>query len=666
MANNINATIKQIFSVKNLLLVLLVLALVGGTFETLSYLWKEKEQTVRTELKDYQKAVVENESELLSSQLINYVTRGKELARARIFRLAMDGLKSPKKETVRKAQEDFENFVKVNGFSAGSLFEPDGNIFASTEGPEEIMGRGYKQAIQNTLRSRTPMFTPLRTKGNGLVADLFLPVYDAYATSTATPPSRVLMLEVPMTSVLRAFLGAERSFKFKSSIHLIQQNGKTSEETTFSYPNSLKLQAMKVSFDGVSEVLFGIRTDLSMEKQVYSTAQFIPVVNWWVMIETATAVPNRIISRYQQESIIFASLLLAAMIFFVLTVRFIASTRKYHRKSSRLEEKIPTLQKELSLLRIINNALPEPVTLKKSEDGAFIHVNKSFTDFTGLKQREALNLTDNQVFDHHEAETLSHGDQMVSMSNSSYSEELTMTRGSNKSTIQVTFVPCSVDDESDAILTVYRDVTSEKNASERGIEVRQQVINALIRAVESVPFLDGHTSLMRKLALEIAETLLLSDADCATVEAAAILSQVGKTFVPREIMEKEGKLTPEEIKETQRYIEHTCKILEGVEFDLPITQTIWQMQETLDGTGYPNQLEGRSISTLARILGVTNTFSALVQKRSYRKAKTARQAVDILQSMADKKYDSSVIEALGAVIETQSGKAILQESHVEY
>ncbi|MFW5498924.1 MULTISPECIES: HD domain-containing phosphohydrolase [unclassified Maridesulfovibrio] len=665
MAKNITATIKQIFSIKNLLLILLVMALAGGTFKTLNYLWKEKEQSVRTDLKEYQKTVLGNESELLSAQLITYVVRGKELARARIFRLAMDGLKSAKKEEVRKAQEDFKNFVKVSGYSAGCLFEPDGNIFASTDVPEEIVGRGYKEAVQNTLHSRTPIFLPLRTKGNDLVADLFIPVYDAYATSTATPPSRVLMLEVPMTAILRTFLGSERTLKYDSSIHLIQKNGRASEEATFSYPNILKLQTMKVSFEGVNEVLFGERTNLSQDKKVYSSAQFLPVVNWWVMIETATAVPSRIISIYQQESIIFASLLLAAMIFFVLTVRFIASTRKYHRKSSRLEEKIPTLQKELALLRIINNSLPEPVTLKKSEDGAFIHVNKSFIDFTGLKQTEALNLTDNQVFDHREAETLSHGDQMVSMSNSPYSEELVMTRGSSKSTIQVTFVPCTVDQENDAILTVYRDVTSEKNASERGIEVRQQVINALIRAVESVPFLDGHTSLMRKLALEIAETLLLSDADCATVEAAAILSQVGKTFVPKEIMEKEGKLTPEEIKETQKYIEHTCKILEGVEFDLPITQTIWQMQETLDGTGYPNKLEGRSISTLARILGVTNTFSALVQKRSYRKAKTARQAVDILQSMADVKYDSTVIEALGAVIETQSGKAILQESQVE-
>ncbi|WP_321403447.1 HD domain-containing phosphohydrolase [Maridesulfovibrio sp.] len=665
MPNKNIETMKRIFSIKNLLLILLIGALLGGGYKTLNYLWNNKKASVKADLKEYQQAVVENESELLSAQLVSFVTRGKELARSRIFRIAMDKLNSHDNEEVTKAQEDLRNFVKACGFAAGYLFEPDGKIFAATAGPEEISGQGNTESVQQTLHSRTPMFSPLRMESTGLVTDLFIPVYDAYASSTSEPPSLILMLEVPMTSILRAFLESERTFKYKSSIHLIQQNGDTSEETVFSYPETLKLQAMKVSFAGVSEVLFGIRTDLSMSKKVYSSAQFIPVVNWWVMIETDTAVADRIFTIYKQESIIFASLALAGIIFFILTVRFIASTRKYHLKSSRLEKKLPVLQKELALLRIVNNSLPEPVSLKKSESGTFLHVNKSFMDLTGLNKTDALNLTDNQVFDHNEAEALSHGDEMVSMSNSTYSEEITLTRGAGTSTLQVTFVPCSVEEEGDSILTVYRDVTSEKMASERGIEVRQQVINALIRAVESVPFLDGHTSLMRKLALEIAETLLLSDADCATVEAAAILSQVGKTFVPREIMEKEGKLTPEEIKETQRYIEHTCRILEGVEFDLPITQTIWQMQETLDGTGYPNQLEGKSISTLARILGVTNTFSALVQKRSYRKAKTARQAVEILQSMADKKYDSSVIEALGAVIETRAGKVILNESHVD-
>jgi HD-GYP domain-containing protein (c-di-GMP phosphodiesterase class II) len=231
--------------------------------------------------------------------------------------------------------------------------------------------------------------------------------------------------------------------------------------------------------------------------------------------------------------------------------------------------------------------------------------------------------------------------------------------------MQVSAIPCSVFGEGDSILTVFRDVTAEKRSVEQSIQVRQQIINALVRAVESVPFLDGQTSLMRMLSLEVAETMLLSDADCATVEAASILSQMGKTFIPTNILQKVGKLTEEELLETKKYVEHTCRILEGVEFDLPITQTIWQIQENLDGSGYPNGLKGREISRLARILGVVNTFSALVKQRAHRKAKTAQEAVGILQSLADKKFDSTVIDALEAVIRSSKGREILECNDVE-
>lgn len=67
---------------------------------------------------------------------------------------------------------------------------------------------------------------------------------------------------------------------------------------------------------------------------------------------------------------------------------------------------------------------------------------------------------------------------------------------------------------------------------------------------------------------------------------------------------------------------------------------------------------------LARILGVANTFSALVKKRSYRKAKTAKQAVEILQQSTGR-YDATVIRALEAVVESTHGQAIMRENDID-
>ncbi|CCO24146.1 HD domain-containing phosphohydrolase [Maridesulfovibrio hydrothermalis] len=665
MLKRILEVIKNIFTLKNCALILLVLAVSGGTFYGLTKLWKEKKVELDAKLEKYQSVIVENETELLTSQLVKYIIQGRELAKSRIFRSSIDGLSSSNKEKVRNAQEDFKNFIKVSGFSSGFLFNLDGRLFATTSGPLEGNESEYEESIKKVIESRGPLFSPLHIHNGYLVSDLFLPVFPAKALSSSVAPVKVMVLTVPMSETLRAFLASEQSLEYDSKIHLVQQVGSGFEETVFSYPDSLKLQSVAASLDGVTDIKFGSRTDLYKTKQVYSSAGYISAIRWWIMVETDVATINGQLAEYKNITSLIAALGLGTIVFFILTISFITSSRKYYLKSQKLEEKLVPSRKYKKILLKVCDALPFPMSLKDSETGVFLYINKAFAEFSGLKVTEAEGLTDNQVFDSADAESLAHGDQMVIMSGNSYSHELVLSKGVRQITMQVLGIPCSLNAENDAILTVYRDISIEKETTTKSIEMRQQIINALVRAVESVPFLDGHTSLMRLLAVEIAETLLLSDADCATVEAAAILSQVGKTFIPKEIMEKEGKLTPEELLETQKYVEHTCRILEGITFDLPITQTIWQMQETLDGTGYPNKLQGREISLLARILGATNTFSALVQHRAYRKAKTAQEAVAILQSMADKKFDSSVIDALDAVIHSQNGKSILRASSVE-
>ncbi|WP_320170473.1 HD domain-containing phosphohydrolase [Maridesulfovibrio sp.] len=658
--------VKRLFNLRNIALLLLFLAVAGCLYYGVDKLWRDKEAEAAKRLSEYQAAVISDDVELLSSRLVEYVIRGRELARARIFRFAVKGLAGADKKHREEAREDFGNFVKVSGFDSAYLFNLDGSLY-STSGRQLEGGAGeYRRLVELVLKNRIPVFSPLRENSGILTSDLFLPVFPAEALSTEVEPTKVLVLTVPLSDILRSFLAAARELENGSRIHLIQQYGSAYQDVILGHSDNLELQDVSADLSGITKVEFGKRKNLQNSDMVYSSAEFIPAINWWVLMETDVAAANDDLNIFKTGTALIAALALGCVVFFVLTIKFIVSTRRYYLSSTKNEENLIQQRSENRLLKLVCNTMPTPVSVKNSGDGGFLFVNKSFAKMGGLESRAALGLTDKQVFGEINAETISHGDQMATMSNSAYSEEMVMPGRAGSSVLQVTSVPCTVEEDGDAVLTVYRDITSDKNASKRAVEVRQQVINALIRAVESVPFLDGHTSLMRKMALEIAETLLLSDTDCATVEAAAILSQVGKTFVPREIMEKQGKLTPEEIRETQRYIEHTCRILEGVEFDLPIPQTIWQMQENLDGSGYPNGLSGNEISMLARILGVTNTFSALVQKRSYRKAKTARQAVEILQSMADQKYDSSVIEALGAVIYTPAGKSILQESHIEF
>jgi PAS domain S-box-containing protein len=657
--------LRTVLTFKAMIQVLAVVLISALTAWILANLWQDNEDDLRTDLGNYQAVIVKNNTEMLSSQLVKVILQGKEMSRARMFRAAMEGLESPRRADRDKAHEDFENFVRVSGFYEGHLFNPDGKLFATTEVRFEGRESDYEEPIQRVLKSRVPFFSPLRSYSGRLVSDLFLPVFPASALSNAVAPTRILVLTVPMTETLRAFLATEQSLEYNSRIHLIQQVDDGFEETVFRYPDNLELQSVTASLKDVTSVAFGIRTGLYGEKQVYSTARLIPAIRWWIMIETDTTLLTAMQHEFELVSGLVAGLGLLALVLLVISVNFIASTRQLSRRKNTLEAELIPSRKERTMLRGFCDALPFPVTLKERTTGAYRHVNKAFAEFTGFEQADAVGITDSQVFTFADVEELDHGEQMVNMSSRTYAQELEITKGMNQTLMQVTAIPCAVSEERDSILTVFRDVTAEKQTVDQSIEIRQQIINALVRAVESVPFLDGQSALMRQLSLEVAETMLLSDADCATVEAAAILSQIGKTFVPKEIMQKDGKLTEEELLETKKYVEHTCRILEGVKFDLPITQTIWQIQENLDGSGYPRGLQGREISRQARILGVVNTFSALVKQRAHRKAKTAQEAVEILHSLADKKFDATVVDSLEAVIRSYRGREILISNGVE-
>lgn len=187
----------------------------------------------------------------------------------------------------------------------------------------------------------------------------------------------------------------------------------------------------------------------------------------------------------------------------------------------------------------------------------------------------------------------------------------------------------------------------------------QQTIDALVRTIEETdPYLAGHSRFMSALAGLLARSMNLSDTSVATVEAAANLSQIGKMFVPKDILNKPGALTNEEKQTMEEHVEHSRRVLQNIEFDLPIVEAIYEMNERLDGTGYPRHLEGDSIGIHARILAVANAFTAMARPRSYRNALSLSQVLAILKEQGDS-YDQNVVDALAIILTTSAGERLV-------
>ena len=201
------------------------------------------------------------------------------------------------------------------------------------------------------------------------------------------------------------------------------------------------------------------------------------------------------------------------------------------------------------------------------------------------------------------------------------------------------------------VIAVARDVTQLTRARRQRERLVAQTVEVLVRAIELAdPYLLGHSFGVRDLAGQLAQELGLGTAATATVRLAASLSQVGKLFVPRELLTKPGRHTPEEEQVMRGHVGHALRVLEDVDLDLPVETAIAQMHERLEGGGYPLGLAGAAIGIEGRLLAVADVFCARTRPRAYRDAIAPAEALHHLRCHGER-YDASVVAALAAILE---------------
>ena len=132
----------------------------------------------------------------------------------------------------------------------------------------------------------------------------------------------------------------------------------------------------------------------------------------------------------------------------------------------------------------------------------------------------------------------------------------------------------------------------------------------------------------------------------------AILADIGKARVPQDILNKKGKLEPEEFDEMKRHVDYSYAILKDlVGLSSLSRQIILLHHEKLDGSGYPNGFTGEQIPLLVRIATVCDIFSAIVADRTYNNRISVDTAIEILRGAAPTKIDQDVFMTLLQVID---------------
>jgi HD-GYP domain-containing protein (c-di-GMP phosphodiesterase class II) len=160
----------------------------------------------------------------------------------------------------------------------------------------------------------------------------------------------------------------------------------------------------------------------------------------------------------------------------------------------------------------------------------------------------------------------------------------------------------------------------------------------------------SHSRHVVDLVVAVAKELGLDDAGRRDAEFTALLHDVGKIRIPGEIINKPGKLDPEERAIIETHTVEGEKMLEQVGGLLGhIGRLVRSCHERWDGGGYPDGLAGEDIPLIARIVCACDAFSAMTTDRPYRKARTEAEALEEMRACAGTHFDPRVVEALVSV-----------------
>ncbi|MDJ0949504.1 MAG: HD domain-containing phosphohydrolase [Alphaproteobacteria bacterium] len=216
----------------------------------------------------------------------------------------------------------------------------------------------------------------------------------------------------------------------------------------------------------------------------------------------------------------------------------------------------------------------------------------------------------------------------------------------------------AAEDLVDTVLLVEDDITDVMKERERRERTLYELVDTLVTVVDRRdPYAAHHSQRVAMVAEAIAEEMDLGEVLVETSEVAGKLLNIGKILVPTELLTKTGRLTEEEIAMVRDSIQTSAELIQRIEFDGPVYETLRQCQERWDGSGTPAGRREGDILVTARVVAVANAFVAMVSPRAHRDGVDLDAATEALLTEVGKAYDRRVVAALINFLENKGGRA---------
>lgn len=180
---------------------------------------------------------------------------------------------------------------------------------------------------------------------------------------------------------------------------------------------------------------------------------------------------------------------------------------------------------------------------------------------------------------------------------------------------------------------------------------QQAFVEKLAKAVdEKGQYKVSHSQNTAELSKKLCKQLQLNEKTTDLVYYAGLLQNIGKITLPEALFTNKGKLSKEEWDKLQNHPNVGVNLLMNINFLSEVIPYIHYHKERWDGRGEPEGLKGNSIPFGSRIIAVADAYTAMTSDRSYRKALSKDDALDIMKEESGVKWDPIVVQALFEIV----------------
>lgn len=187
----------------------------------------------------------------------------------------------------------------------------------------------------------------------------------------------------------------------------------------------------------------------------------------------------------------------------------------------------------------------------------------------------------------------------------------------------------------------------EQKASMQKLQMAlEQAIAAIAATIEKRdPYTAGHQQRVASIAEAIGKEMGLDSTCIHGIRLGSLIHDIGKIYVPAEILNRPGRLTPEEFGLIKTHPVVGYEIVADVDFPWPVAEMVRHHHERLNGSGYPDALTSNSIGIETKILAVADVVEAMSSHRPYRPSLGMDRALEEIESHRGVLYDEKVVSA---------------------